>query len=168
MSPNPNQTAAPGAAGAASAVKWFTLTPEAVAQQLKVDPTKGLSAAEAQQRLQQVGPNKLVDKKKESGWHAFLRQYQDFMQILLLGAALINIVFTREWGTTIVLVVLTIFNAVLGLRGESKAAASLAALAATMKNTTTRAPRWRDRRNRCRAGGAGRHRAAAGGRRRAG
>jgi Ca2+-transporting ATPase len=136
MSPNPNQTAAPGPAGAASAVKWFTLTPEAVAQQLKVDPTKGLSAAEAQQRLQQVGPNKLVDKKKESGWHAFLRQYQDFMQILLLGAALINIVFTREWGTTIVLVVLTIFNAVLGLRGESKAAASLAALAATMKNTT--------------------------------
>ena len=54
MSPNPNQTAAPGPAGAASAVKWFTLTPEAVAQQLKVDPTKGLSAAEAQQRLQQV------------------------------------------------------------------------------------------------------------------
>ena len=77
-----------------------------------------------------------MDKKKESGWHAFLRQYQDFMQILLLGAALINIVFTREWGTTIVLVVLTVFNAVLGLRGESKAAASLAALAATMKNTT--------------------------------
>ena len=136
MPPTPNQTASPASAGTASDVKWYTLTAEAVAQQLKVDPTKGLSAAEAQQRLQQVGPNKLVDKKKESGWHAFLRQYQDFMQILLLGAALINIVFTREWGTTIVLVVLTIFNAVLGLRGESKAAASLAALAATMKNTT--------------------------------
>jgi Ca2+-transporting ATPase len=116
--------------------KWFTLTPEAVAQQLKVDPAKGLSAAEAQQRLQQYGPNKLVDKKKESGWHAFLRQYQDFMQILLLVAALVNQIFTGEWGTTIVLVVLTLFNAVLGLRGESKAAASLAALSATMKNTT--------------------------------
>ncbi|WP_313671522.1 HAD-IC family P-type ATPase, partial [Sandarakinorhabdus sp.] len=76
------------------------------------------------------------DKKKESGLHAFLRQYQDFMQILLLAAALINQIFTGEWGTTIVLVVLTIFNALLGLRGESKAAASLAALAGTMKNTT--------------------------------
>ena len=105
MSPTPNQTGSPGSAGAASDVKWYALTPEAVAQQLKVDPTKGLSAAEAQQRLQQYGPNKLVDKKKESGWQAFLRQYQDFMQILLLVAALINIVFTGQWSTTIVLVV---------------------------------------------------------------
>ena len=61
--------------------KWYSLTPEAVAQQLKVDPAKGLSAAEAQQRLQQYGPNVLAAKKKESGWQAFLRQYQDFMQM---------------------------------------------------------------------------------------
>jgi len=33
--------------------KWYTLTPEAVEQQLKVDPAKGLSPAEAKQRLQQ-------------------------------------------------------------------------------------------------------------------
>ena len=58
------------------------MTPEAVAQQLKVDPAKGLSAAEAQQRLQQYGPNVLAAKKKEAGWQAFLRQYKDFMQIL--------------------------------------------------------------------------------------
>jgi magnesium-transporting ATPase (P-type) len=45
------------------------------------------------------------------------------MQIVLLGAAIINQVFTAEWGTTLVLVVLTIFNAVLGLRGEAKAEA---------------------------------------------
>jgi Ca2+-transporting ATPase len=110
------------------------MTPEAVAGQLKVDPAKGLSAAEAQQRLQQVGPNVLAAKKKESGWQAFLRQYQDFMQIILLGAAVLSLVVTREVGTTIVLVVLTIFNAVLGLRGESKAEASLAALEKMMKN----------------------------------
>src|SRR5512139_3067208 len=108
--------------------KWYSLSPEAVAQQLKVDPAKGLSAAEAQQRLQQYGPNQLAAKKKESGWQAFLRQYKDFMQILLLGAAIVNQVFTGELGTTLVLVGLTIFNAVLGMRGESKAEASLAAL----------------------------------------
>ena len=78
-----------------------------------------------------------MDKKKESGLQAFLRQYKDFMQILLLAAAIVNQIFTGEWGTTIVLVVLTIFNALLGMRGESKAAASLAALAGTMKNVTT-------------------------------
>jgi Ca2+-transporting ATPase len=117
--------------------KWYTMSPEAVEQQLKVDPAKGLSAAEVKQRLGQYGPNKLEEKKKEPGWQAFLRQYQDLMQFVLLGAAIINQIFTGEWGTTLVLVGLTIFNAILGMRGESKAAASLAALAGTMKNVTT-------------------------------
>ena len=114
--------------------KWYAMTSEAVAGQLKVDPAKGLSAAEAQQRLQQYGANILAAKKKESGLQAFLRQYQDFMQIILLGAAVLSLVVTGEVGTTIVLVGLTIFNALLGLRGESKAEASLAALEKMMKN----------------------------------
>ncbi len=95
--------------------KWFTLSSEAVAKELQVDPAKGLSSAEAQQRLQKYGQNKLAGKKKEPGWQAFIRQYKDFMQILLLAAAVVNLVVTGEWGTTLVLVVLTIFNAVLGL-----------------------------------------------------
>ncbi|HRQ38542.1 MAG TPA: cation-translocating P-type ATPase [Chloroflexota bacterium] len=114
--------------------KWYSLTPEAVAQQLKVDPAKGLSTAEAQQRLQEHGRNALAAKKKESGWQAFLRQYQDFMQILLLGAAVVNQIFTQEWGTTLVLIGLTIFNAVLGMSQESKAEASLSALEKMMKS----------------------------------
>ena len=117
-----------------SQTKWYSLPPEVVAQQLKVDPAKGLSAAEVQQRLQQYGPNILAAKKKESGWQAFLRQYQDFMQWILLGAAILSLVVTRELGTTVALVGLTIFNAVLGMRGESKAEASLSALEKMMKN----------------------------------
>jgi Ca2+-transporting ATPase len=113
---------------------WYALTTESAAKQLEVDPAKGLSAAEAQQRLQQYGPNKLAAKKKEPGWQAFMRQYQDFMQILLLAAAVVNQLFTGEWGTTLVLVGLTVFNAVLGLNQESKAEASLAALEKMMKS----------------------------------
>ena len=99
---------------------WYTLPSEAVAKELQVDPSKGLSSTEAQQRLQKYGPNQLAGKKKEPGWQAFLRQYKDFMQILLLGAAIVNIVVTGEWGTTLVLIVLTIFNAVLGLNQNPK------------------------------------------------
>ncbi len=119
-----------------SQTKWYSLTTDEAAKQLQVDPAKGLSAAEAQQRLSQYGPNELAAKKKESGWQAFLRQYQDFMQIILVGAAVINIVVTGEWSTTIVLLVLTVFNAMLGLRGEAKAEASLASLQSMMKNIT--------------------------------
>ncbi|HTP03356.1 MAG TPA: cation-transporting P-type ATPase [Anaerolineales bacterium] len=114
--------------------KWYTLSAEEVAKNLEVDPTKGLSTQEAKTRLQKYGPNVLAEKKKESGWQAFLRQYQDLMQIVLLVAAIVNLVFTGTWGTTIVLLVLTVFNAVLGMRGEAKAEASMAALAKAMKN----------------------------------
>jgi P-type Ca2+ transporter type 2C len=114
--------------------KWYTMTPEAVGKELQVDPMKGLSASEAQQRLQKYGPNVLAEKKKESGLQAFLRQYNDLMQYVLLFAAVINQIFTGEWGTTLVLLGLTVFNAILGMRGEAKAEASLAALASSMKS----------------------------------
>ncbi len=99
--------------------KWYTLTPEAVAKELQVDPAKGLSTAEAQQRLQKYGRNELAGKKKEPGWQAFLRQYKDFMQILLLGAAIVNLVVTGEWGTTLVLVGLDGIQCGPGLESEN-------------------------------------------------
>jgi P-type Ca2+ transporter type 2C len=114
--------------------KWYTLSSEQVAKELGVDPAKGLSKTEAASRLQKYGRNELAGKKKEPGWQAFLRQYKDFMQILLLGAAIVNQVAVGEWNTTLVLIGLTIFNAVLGLNQESKAEASLAALEKMMKS----------------------------------
>jgi Ca2+-transporting ATPase len=114
--------------------KWYTLSSEEVAKDLGVDPAKGLSKAEAEKRLQQYGPNQLAAKKKESTAQAFLRQYRDFMQIVLVAAAVVSFVAIRDVGTTVVLLVLTAFNAILGLRGESKAEESLAALEKMMKN----------------------------------
>jgi P-type Ca2+ transporter type 2C len=124
----------PAPTSAGTGTEWYRLTPEAVAQKLQVDPARGLSAAEAQQRLQKYGPNALAGKQKESGWQSFLRQYRDFMQILLLSAAAINQIFAHSWSTTILLVGLTVFNAVLGLRQEAKAQASLDSLQKMVKN----------------------------------
>ncbi len=107
---------------------------DAVARDLGVDPARGLTKAEAQSRLQQQGPNLLAERQKETGFQAFIRQYRDLMQIILLTAAIVSVVVTGVWSTTIVLIALTVFNAVLGLRQESKAEASLAALSETMKN----------------------------------
>ncbi|MDW7731140.1 MAG: cation-transporting P-type ATPase [Methanolobus sp.] len=133
MSSQSDQTTASGPARTASDVKWYSLDSTEVADRLQVDTSKGLSSAEAQKRLQQYGPNRLKDTKKESGWQAFLRQYKDLMQTILLAAAAVNQIFTGDWRTTMLLVVITIFNALLGLRGEAKAAASLAELSGKMK-----------------------------------
>jgi P-type Ca2+ transporter type 2C len=104
-----------------------------VARQLGVDPAQGLSAAEAAERFRTGGPNRLAEAKKESGFRAFVRQYQDFMQIILLGAAIVNALVTDDVGTTVLLAGLTVLNAVIGLRQEAKAEASVEALAQMMK-----------------------------------
>ena len=136
---------------------------EQVARDLGVEPESGLSAEEAQARLASHGPNRLAAGKKEPGWRAFLRQYEDFMQIVLLAAAVVNLIVTGETGTTVVLAGLTVFNAVIGLRQEAKAEESVKALAQMMK-TIARVrrgrPGGRDRRRgaRARRRGAGRGR----------
>ena len=104
-----------------------------VAQALGVDPEQGLSAKEASARLASHGPNRLAAGKKEPGWRAFLRQYEDFMQVVLLVAAAVNQIVTGETGTTVVLAGLTVFNAVIGLRQEAKAEESVKALSQMMK-----------------------------------
>jgi P-type Ca2+ transporter type 2C len=105
----------------------------AVLRGLKVELEKGLSAEEAADRLRSGGPNRLAAAKKESGFQAFLRQYRDFMQIILLAAAVVNQLVTGDTGTTVVLAGLTVLNAVIGLRQEAKAEESVKALATMMK-----------------------------------
>jgi len=104
-----------------------------VAQRLGVDPARGLTNTEAASRLETHGRNELAAGKKESGFQAFIRQYQDFMQIVLLVAAIVNLVVTGDVGTSLVLAGLTLFNAVIGLRQEAKAEESVKALASMMK-----------------------------------
>jgi P-type Ca2+ transporter type 2C len=112
---------------------WHGAVASAVAAELGVEPERGLSVEEARRRLQSHGPNRLTAAKKESGFQAFVRQYQDFMQLILLAAAIINLLVTGDVGTSVVLAGLTVFNAVIGLRQEAKAEESVKALAQMMK-----------------------------------
>ncbi|HKD33469.1 MAG TPA: cation-transporting P-type ATPase [Gaiellaceae bacterium] len=107
---------------------WYELPGDQVAASLDVDPEQGLSAQEAAARLEQHGPNKFAEATPEPRWHAFMRQYKDPMQIVLLVAGLGSIWPVKEYGTGIVILLLTLLNAVLGLNQEGKAAAAVAAL----------------------------------------
>jgi len=79
-------------------------------------------------RAQQFGPNKFDSGKAESRWRVLARQYADPMQVVLLVAGVGSLYPPKELGTGILLLLLTVFNAVLGLRQEGKAAAAVAAL----------------------------------------
>jgi Ca2+-transporting ATPase len=110
------------------AAAWHGLTAEAACERLGVDPRNGLDEAEVARRRAQFGPNKLAEGEKEPGWRAFLRQYRDLMQLVLLGAAVVSIAALQEVSTGLVIVGITVLNAVLGLNQEGKAAESVAAL----------------------------------------
>src|SRR3954451_25325723 len=124
-------TTAPTAA-VTEAPTWHVLTPEGAVQELDVRPERGLTGEEAAQRLQRYGPNRFAETKAEPRWHAFLRQYRDPMQLVLLGAGIISIYPVKQPGTGVMILLLTLLNAVLGLNQEGKAAAAVAALAKMM------------------------------------
>ena len=107
---------------------WHNLTADAAPAQLGVDPHVGLAPGEVERRREQYGLNKLAEAEKEPGWHAFLRQYRDLMQLVLVGAAVVSIAALQEFSTGIAILGLTVVNAILGLNQEGKAAESVAAL----------------------------------------
>jgi len=82
-------------------VLWHGLTSEEACARLEVDPKDGLDAAEIERRRAEVGPNKLVEAEKEPGWHAFLRQYRDLMQLVLVGAAIVSVAALQEFADKI-------------------------------------------------------------------
>src|ERR1044072_4718387 len=112
----------------AEARVWHALSREDATQALRVEPERGLSSDEAAKRLQEHGPTRFAEAKAESRMHAFLRQHRDPMQIVLLVAGVISIYPVKQPGTGIVILLLTLLNAVLGLSQEGKAAAAVAAL----------------------------------------
>jgi Ca2+-transporting ATPase len=121
-------TVAPALEAAADDRHWFAMPGEDVARELGVDLQGGLAPDEVERRLAQYGPNAFVAAEGEPRWRAFVRQYRDPMQIVLLVAGLGSIWPLHELGTGLVLLFLTLFNAVLGLNQEGKAAAAVAAL----------------------------------------
>ncbi len=107
---------------------WHTLGADQVLRSEGVDGQRGLSSAEAAARARRFGPNEFAAGQAESRWHAFGRQYRDPMQIVLLAAGIGSLYPLRQLGTGILLILLTLFNAVMGLHQEGKATAAVAAL----------------------------------------
>ena len=106
---------------------WHTLGGDEVLRAEGVSGRDGLSATEAAARAGRFGPNKLAAGRPEARWHAFVRQYRDPMQLILLAAGALSFPI-RQLGTGLLLIVLTLANAVLGLQQEGEAENAVAAL----------------------------------------
>ena len=86
-----------------------------------------------QKRFERYGPNNLKEKKKESIFVKFIKQFNDFMIITLIIAAIVSAVVSKlngeaDYIDSIIIVAIVVFNAIMGLVQEQKAEKSLEAL----------------------------------------
>src|SRR3954470_8396753 len=125
-----------GRAESASTVpeSWYQRSPEDICTALGVVPAAGLSKQRVTELLAHNGPNAMPEEKPRSPLLRFFDQYRSYMQIILVGAAAVSLAI-REWSTAGILLLLTVFNALVGLRQEGKAESAMNALKKMMKAT---------------------------------
>ena len=124
----------PSPAPAEPELQWYSCSEQQLAKRLSVDPQVGLPATTAAERLSANGPNALPEEKQLPGWRRFLDEYRSYMQLILAGAAIVSLII-QEWSTGVVLLLLTVVNAVVGLRQEGKAESAMNALKSLMEAT---------------------------------
>ena len=112
---------------------WHSSSVEEVSKNLKTNVNIGLLEEEAQKRFERYGPNNLKEKKRESLFIKFIKQFNDFMIITLIIAAIISAVVSKlngeaDYIDSIIIITIVIFNAIMGLVQEQKAEKSLEAL----------------------------------------
>src|SRR3954452_10336836 len=81
-----------------------------IAARLGVDPATGLTAARAGELLAGHGPNALPAEKEVPGWRRFLEQYRTYMQMILVGAAIVSLAI-QEGNSAVLLALVTILTA---------------------------------------------------------
>jgi len=109
------------------------LSKEEVRKKFKSDFERGLKQGEAEARLETFGKNILNHEKKQNILIKFLKQFNDFMIIILIGAAAVSAAMAKIYGTgdyieSIIIIAIVVFNAIMGLVQENKAERSLEAL----------------------------------------
>jgi len=112
---------------------WQTLRKEEVLRKLNTDEKQGLTEKEVRERQEKYGKNKLQEKKKESFIVKFIKQFNDFMIIILIIASIISAVVSKMQGEndyvdSIIIIGIVVFNALMGVIQEAKAEKSIEAL----------------------------------------
>ena len=111
----------------------YTLSTKEVEKQMQTNIEFGLNEKQVEDKQNRFGLNKLEEKKKESIVIKFIKQFNDFMIIILIIASIISAVVARLEGSndyfdSIIIIAIVVFNAIMGLVQEAKAEKSLESL----------------------------------------
>ena len=95
-----------------------------VEKKLHVLSNRGLTAKQVERRQKQFGRNILITSDPPSKWFLFVKQFQDFMVLILLGATLIAGLL-GEFIDAIAIMAIVLLNGCMGFFQEQKAEKSL-------------------------------------------
>ncbi|MGH1564840.1 cation-translocating P-type ATPase [Mumia sp. DW29H23] len=88
---------------------------------------EGLTTAEAQRRLDEIGPNRLPAPTPTPWWKRVVAQFQDTLIYILLASAAAKAVL-EDWVDFFVILAVAVINAVIGLVQEGRAEKALAGI----------------------------------------
>ncbi|RJX31765.1 MAG: calcium-translocating P-type ATPase, PMCA-type [Oxalobacter sp.] len=111
----------------ASNGRWHALHPEELGAAFRVNAAAGLASEEAEARLEFHGENLIRERPPRPMWLMFLGQFNDFMILILIAAAIISGI-VGEPKDAIAIVVIVVLNAIIGFVQEIRAERALAAL----------------------------------------
>ena len=112
---------------------WHNKELYAIEKELNSNFNTGLSEKNIKKLQEKHGLNKLNEKKKENILVKFIKQFKDFMIIILLLSALISFAIsyinkTNDYVDAVIIMVIVVFNALMGVIQEAKAEKSIEAL----------------------------------------
>ncbi len=108
--------------------EWYQCTGKEVLDGLQVTDA-GLTGGQVTERRRIFGENQLLESKPYPAWKVFLKQFQDLLVLILIGAAVISMLTDNMESTVVIFAVITL-NAVLGTVQHQKAQKSLESLKA--------------------------------------
>src|SRR5499425_1087851 len=111
-------------AGRADEVAWHAISVAELAKRLATDTRKGLDTAEAENRLQKYGVNRLPEGKKRGPFMRLLSQFNNILVYVLLGAGFTKLMLNL-WVDAAIIFGVVILNAILGFIQEGKAEKAL-------------------------------------------
>jgi Ca2+-transporting ATPase len=113
--------------------EWYSMEKEKLLESLK-STEEGLSTEEAGHRLQEFGPNELMEKKRVSALQIFLGQFKDIFVIMLIIAMIISIVIAvtssegEEFVDAATIGAIVVLNAIVGFIQEYRSEKAMEAM----------------------------------------
>jgi Ca2+-transporting ATPase len=108
-------------------ISWHAMSPDQIIKQLATPPEIGLTSVEAAHRLKSYGLNQLIEAPGTSFWQMLIDQFNSFVVIMLIVAAVISAIL-GDWEESAAILAIVILNATLGVIQEQRAEQALAAL----------------------------------------